>query len=113
MHDCRNDSVNLYRQFGIRLRNVFDTQVAHIVIQMTPGGNTEDQDRGSSGTATSSSTRATTTDQQQQQQKKSENAGAGAADDSEHRKPPNSKNISLNNLCGTGSLNTFQFLIFD
>jgi exonuclease 3'-5' domain-containing protein 1 len=33
MHDCRNDSVNLYREFGIRLRNVFDTQAAHVVIQ--------------------------------------------------------------------------------
>ncbi|CAL8108581.1 unnamed protein product [Orchesella dallaii] len=38
MHDCRNDSVNLFRQFGIRLRNVFDTQVAHIVIQMGANG---------------------------------------------------------------------------
>lgn len=27
MHDCRNDSVNLYQQFGILLKNVFDTQV--------------------------------------------------------------------------------------
>lgn len=28
IHDCRNDSVNLYQQFGILLRNVFDTQVS-------------------------------------------------------------------------------------
>lgn len=27
IHDCRNDSINLYQQFGILLRNVFDTQV--------------------------------------------------------------------------------------
>lgn len=27
IHDCRNDSVNLWQQFGILLRNVFDTQV--------------------------------------------------------------------------------------
>lgn len=28
VHDCRNDAVNLYLQFGILLRNVFDTQVS-------------------------------------------------------------------------------------
>lgn len=28
IHDCRNDSVNLYTQFNILLRNVFDTQVS-------------------------------------------------------------------------------------
>lgn len=27
IHDCRNDSINLYNQFGITLKNVFDTQV--------------------------------------------------------------------------------------
>lgn len=27
IHDCRNDSVNLYSQFKVLLRNVFDTQV--------------------------------------------------------------------------------------
>lgn len=27
IHDCRNDSMNLYAQFNILLRNVFDTQV--------------------------------------------------------------------------------------
>lgn len=30
IHDCRNDSVNLWLQFGILLRNVFDTQVSLI-----------------------------------------------------------------------------------
>lgn len=34
LHDCRNDSVNLYNQFGITLRNVFDTQAAHAVLQL-------------------------------------------------------------------------------
>uniref|UniRef100_A0A1B6CQF4 3'-5' exonuclease domain-containing protein n=2 Tax=Clastoptera arizonana TaxID=38151 RepID=A0A1B6CQF4_9HEMI len=34
IHDCRNDSVNLYNQFGITLRNVFDTQAAHAVLQL-------------------------------------------------------------------------------
>lgn len=33
IHDCRNDSVNLWQQFGIVLRSVFDTQVAHAVLQ--------------------------------------------------------------------------------
>lgn len=28
IHDCRNDSVNLYSEFNIILRNVFDTQVS-------------------------------------------------------------------------------------
>ncbi|KRT86304.1 hypothetical protein AMK59_1855, partial [Oryctes borbonicus] len=32
IHDCRNDSANLYRQFNITLRNVFDTQAAHAVL---------------------------------------------------------------------------------
>lgn len=30
IHDCRNDSVNLFNQFKVLLRNVFDTQVSHI-----------------------------------------------------------------------------------
>lgn len=30
IHDCRNDSVNLYNQFKIMLTNVFDTQVFNI-----------------------------------------------------------------------------------
>uniref|UniRef100_A0A0A9Z4E8 Exonuclease 3'-5' domain-containing protein 1 n=1 Tax=Lygus hesperus TaxID=30085 RepID=A0A0A9Z4E8_LYGHE len=34
IHDCRNDSVNLYNQYGITLRNVFDTQAAHAVVQL-------------------------------------------------------------------------------
>lgn len=31
IHDCRNDSVNLWQQFGILLRNVFDTQVRFLL----------------------------------------------------------------------------------
>lgn len=31
-HDCRNDSVNLYQQYGITLTCVFDTQAAHAVL---------------------------------------------------------------------------------
>jgi len=42
MHDCRNDSVNLYREHGIRLRNVFDTQAAHVVIQESNSTSTLD-----------------------------------------------------------------------
>ncbi|CAD7077261.1 unnamed protein product [Hermetia illucens] len=38
IHDCRNDSVNLYTQFGILLRNVFDTQAAHAVLQFQESG---------------------------------------------------------------------------
>lgn len=34
IHDCRNDSVNLYNQFEISLKNVFDTQAAHAVLQL-------------------------------------------------------------------------------
>lgn len=33
MHDCRNDSANLYNQFGVMLKGVFDTQAAHAVLQ--------------------------------------------------------------------------------
>ncbi|XP_023171515.2 uncharacterized protein LOC111599918 [Drosophila hydei] len=38
IHDCRNDAVNLYLQFGILLRNVFDTQAAHAVLQYQENG---------------------------------------------------------------------------
>ncbi|XP_076621293.1 egl_like_exo domain-containing protein [Colletes latitarsis] len=38
IHDCRNDSVNLYRQFKITLNNVFDTQAAHAVLQFQETG---------------------------------------------------------------------------
>uniref|UniRef100_A0A336LUJ2 CSON004888 protein n=2 Tax=Culicoides sonorensis TaxID=179676 RepID=A0A336LUJ2_CULSO len=38
IHDCRNDSINLYTQFGIKLRNVFDTQSAHAVLQCQESG---------------------------------------------------------------------------
>lgn len=33
IHDCRNDSVNLFVQFKVLLRNVFDTQVNFSIIQ--------------------------------------------------------------------------------
>lgn len=33
IHDCRNDSANLYAQFQIVLSSVFDTQSAHAVLQ--------------------------------------------------------------------------------
>lgn len=38
IHDCRNDSVNLYTQFHILLKNVFDTQSAHAVLQYQDQG---------------------------------------------------------------------------
>ncbi|CAL1681679.1 unnamed protein product [Lasius platythorax] len=38
IHDCRNDSVNLYNQFKIMLTNVFDTQAAHAVLQFQETG---------------------------------------------------------------------------
>ena len=31
IHDCRQDSAALYYQFGIKLQNVFDTQVRGLV----------------------------------------------------------------------------------
>uniref|UniRef100_A0A0G4HYI2 3'-5' exonuclease domain-containing protein n=1 Tax=Chromera velia CCMP2878 TaxID=1169474 RepID=A0A0G4HYI2_9ALVE len=37
MHDCREDSSALFHQHGVELRNVFDTQVAHL---MSQGGGT-------------------------------------------------------------------------
>ncbi|NP_001136335.1 egalitarian isoform X1 [Nasonia vitripennis] len=33
IHDCKNDSANLFHQFGITLVNIFDTQAAHSVIE--------------------------------------------------------------------------------
>lgn len=38
IHDCRNDSINLYNQFNVTLNNVFDTQAAHAVIQFQETG---------------------------------------------------------------------------
>ncbi|KAK4878760.1 hypothetical protein RN001_011266 [Aquatica leii] len=38
MHDCRNDSVNLYQQFNITLQSVFDTQAAHSVLSYQESG---------------------------------------------------------------------------
>lgn len=38
IHDCRNDSVNLFAQFEILLTNVFDTQCAHAVLQYQDHG---------------------------------------------------------------------------
>lgn len=38
IHDCRNDSVNLFNQFQILLKNVFDTQSAHAVLQFQDQG---------------------------------------------------------------------------
>ncbi|XP_059613250.1 uncharacterized protein LOC132259574 [Phlebotomus argentipes] len=38
IHDCRNDSINLYNQFNILLRNVFDTQSAHAILQLQNHG---------------------------------------------------------------------------
>ncbi|EZA61909.1 hypothetical protein DMN91_006383 [Ooceraea biroi] len=38
IHDCRNDSVNLYNQYKITLTNVFDTQAAHAVLQFQETG---------------------------------------------------------------------------
>ncbi|XP_011499413.1 PREDICTED: uncharacterized protein LOC105363426 [Ceratosolen solmsi marchali] len=33
IHDCKNDSANLFYQFGITITSVFDTQAAHSVIE--------------------------------------------------------------------------------
>ncbi|XP_033253475.1 uncharacterized protein LOC117192819 [Drosophila miranda] len=38
IHDCRNDAANLYLQFGILLRNVFDTQAAHAILKYQENG---------------------------------------------------------------------------
>ncbi|CAG2233182.1 EGL [Mytilus edulis] len=37
IHSCSGDSAALYHQFGVRLKNVFDTQVAHLVISENKG----------------------------------------------------------------------------
>ncbi|KAL0277827.1 UNVERIFIED_CONTAM: hypothetical protein PYX00_004976 [Menopon gallinae] len=33
IHDCRSDSQAIHKQYGVLLKNVFDTQVAYLVIQ--------------------------------------------------------------------------------
>lgn len=38
IHDCRNDSVTLHRQFNITLQSVFDTQAAHAVLTFQETG---------------------------------------------------------------------------
>merc|ERR1719266_631626 len=38
VHDCRNDSAALYFQCDILVRNVFDTQAAHAVLQLQDTG---------------------------------------------------------------------------
>lgn len=38
MHDCRNTSASLYSQYGVQLKNVFDTQVAYAVLQQQQTG---------------------------------------------------------------------------
>uniref|UniRef100_A0A034WED4 Exonuclease 3'-5' domain-containing protein 1 n=1 Tax=Bactrocera dorsalis TaxID=27457 RepID=A0A034WED4_BACDO len=38
IHDCRNNAANLYQQFGILLRNVFDTQAAYATVQYQETG---------------------------------------------------------------------------
>lgn len=37
-HDVRNNSVSLYKNFNITLNNVFDTQVAHLILQQQSTG---------------------------------------------------------------------------
>ncbi|XP_052081827.1 uncharacterized protein LOC127719645 [Mytilus californianus] len=37
IHSCAGDSAALFHQFGIKLKNVFDTQVAHLVIEESRG----------------------------------------------------------------------------
>ncbi|CAE7203456.1 HAL3B [Symbiodinium natans] len=37
MHDCREDSAALFHQHGIQLRAVFDTQVAHAILERRAG----------------------------------------------------------------------------
>lgn len=34
IHDCKNDSANLFHQFGITLVNIFDTQVKLICLTL-------------------------------------------------------------------------------
>jgi len=38
VHDCRNDSAALYHQHDITIKNVFDTQAAHAVLQLQDTG---------------------------------------------------------------------------
>ncbi|CAG0891072.1 unnamed protein product, partial [Cyprideis torosa] len=38
MHDCRSDAAALHWQFGVTLRNVFDTQTANAVVQYQQSG---------------------------------------------------------------------------
>ncbi|XP_044260106.1 egalitarian protein homolog [Tribolium madens] len=38
VHDCRNDSVNLFNQFNITLNTIFDTQAAHAVLTFQETG---------------------------------------------------------------------------
>ena len=38
VHDCRNDSAAFYFQFNILVKNVFDTQAAHAVLQLQDTG---------------------------------------------------------------------------
>jgi len=33
MHDCKCDSEGLYSQFKIQIKNIFDTQSAHVIIK--------------------------------------------------------------------------------
>jgi len=40
LHDCRGDSDALYHQYGVKLQNVFDTQVAYAVIKRQIGQGT-------------------------------------------------------------------------
>ncbi|CAC5391160.1 EXD1 [Mytilus coruscus] len=37
IHSCAGDSAALYHQFGIKLKNVFDTQVANLIIEENKG----------------------------------------------------------------------------
>lgn len=38
VHDCRNDSAALYFQYDVSIKNVFDTQAAHAVLQLQETG---------------------------------------------------------------------------
>lgn len=46
MHDCRSDSEGLDHQFKIKLKNVFDTQAAHQVLQKSSGVEKIDKNSG-------------------------------------------------------------------
>ena len=43
VHDCKNDSVALYRQYGVTITNVFDTQAAHAVLWLQETGQPVDK----------------------------------------------------------------------